>query len=61
MFGKKLTIEKIDIEKNRPLTEKHKITALPTLIIGARRLSVNISEQDIIDAILNAFISSVEF
>ncbi|MHA1689493.1 MAG: thioredoxin family protein [Promethearchaeota archaeon] len=60
LFGKRLTIEKIDIEKNRQLTEKYKITSLPTLIIGDQRLSIQIQEQEIIDAILSAFISSVE-
>ncbi len=61
MFGKKLNIQKVDIETNRQLTEKYKITSLPTLIIGGEKLSVNIQEQEIIDAILNAFISSIEF
>ncbi|MHA1985810.1 MAG: thioredoxin family protein [Promethearchaeota archaeon] len=62
MFGKKLRIEKIsiDLEENRHLTQEHRITSVPTLIIADKRLSVNISEEDIIDAILYAFISSVK-
>ena len=59
MFGKKLYIEKIDVGKNYTLTQKYKITSLPTLIIADRRLTINIQEEDIIDAILAGFISSV--
>lgn len=59
MFGKKLLIEKIDVSKNYMLTQKYKITSLPTLIIAEKRLSINIQEEDIIDAILFGFISSV--
>ena len=59
MFGKKLYIEKIDVVKNYMLTQQHKITSIPTLIIADKRLSINIQEEDIIDAILAGFISSV--
>jgi len=59
MFGKKLYIEKIDVEKSYQLTKEYKITSLPTIIVADRRLSVNIQEEDIIDAILYGFISSV--
>lgn len=59
MFGKKLFIEKIDVSKNYMLTQKYKITSLPTLLIAEKRLSINIQEEDIIDAILFGFISSV--
>ncbi len=60
MFGKKLFIEKIDVEKNYKLTSSYKITSLPTIIVADRRLTVNIQEEDIIDAILYGFISSVK-
>ncbi len=60
MFGKKLQIEKIDVQKNAKLTSEYKVTSLPTLIIADRRLSLNIQEEDIIDAILYAFCSSVK-
>ena len=60
MFGKKLYIEKIDVEKNYQLTQEYKITALPTIIVADRKLSSVISEEDIIDAILYGFISSVK-
>ncbi len=59
MFGKKLYIQKIDVEKNYELTNEYKITSLPTIIIANKKLSLNISEEDIIDAILYGFISSV--
>ncbi|MCK4480945.1 MAG: thioredoxin family protein [Candidatus Lokiarchaeota archaeon] len=62
MFGKKLRIEKIsiDLEENRQFTLEHRVTSVPTLIIADKRLSVNIEEEEIIDAILYAFISSVK-
>jgi protein-disulfide isomerase len=60
MFGKKLYIEKIDVEKNYQLTNEYQVTSLPTIIVAERRLSVNIQEEDIIDAILYGFISSVK-
>ena len=62
LFGKKLRIEKIsiDLEQNRLLTQEHRITSVPTLIIADKRLSVNIQEEEIIDAILYAFITSVK-
>ena len=61
LFGKKLRIEKIsiDLEENRQFTQEYRITSVPTLIISDKRLSVNIQEEEIIDAILYAFISSV--
>lgn len=59
MFGKKLFIDKIDVSKNYMLTQQYKITSLPTLIIADKRLTLNIQEEDIIDAILYGFISSV--
>ena len=62
MFGKKLHIEKIDIEEkvNRELIQKHRVTSLPTIIIGNERLAINITREDMIDAILKAYITSVK-
>ena len=60
MFGKKLYIEKIDVSKNYKLTQHYKVTSLPTIIVADKRLTVNIQEEDIIDAILYGFISSVK-
>ncbi len=61
-FGKKLRIEKIliDLEENRQFTQDFKITSVPTLIIADKKLSINIQKEDIIDAILYAFINSVK-
>ena len=60
MFGKKLYIEKIDVQKNFQLTNEYKVTSIPTIIIADKRLTMNIQEEDIIDAILYGFISSVK-
>ena len=62
MFGKKLMIDKVDIEEKggMELSKKHNVTSLPTLIISEKRLAVNITEEDIIDAILQGFISSIK-
>lgn len=62
LFGKKLRIEKIsiDMEDNRQFTQEYRITSVPTLIIADKKLSVNIQEEEIIDAIFYAFISSVK-
>jgi len=59
MFGKRLRITKIDIENNSKLTQEHKITSLPTLIIGEKRLSINIQEEDVIDAVLFTICTSI--
>ena len=62
LFGKKLRIDKIsiDLEENRQLTQDYRVTSVPTLIISNKKLSVNITEEEIIDAVLYAFISSVK-
>jgi len=62
MFGKKLNIEKINIneQKNREKIHRYKITSVPTIIVGDTRLMINIDETDIIDAILQAYIDSVK-
>ena len=59
MFVKKLLIEKIDVESSAALTKQHNITAVPALVIADRKLTLNIQEEDIIDAILYGFISSI--
>jgi len=62
LFGKKLRIVKIsiDMEDNRQFTQEYRVTSVPTLIIADKKLSVDIQEEEIIDAILYAFISSVK-
>ena len=61
-FGKKLRIQKIliDLEDNRKFTQEYQITSVPTLIIADKKLNINIQKEDIIDAILYAFITSVK-
>jgi thiol-disulfide isomerase/thioredoxin len=62
LFGKKLKIEKIliDREENRSFTQQYRITSVPTIVIADKKLTVPINEEDIIDCILYAFISSVK-
>jgi thiol-disulfide isomerase/thioredoxin len=62
MFGKKLNIEKINVneKKNREIIQRYKITSVPTIIVGDTKLMVNIDDTDIIDAILQAYVESVE-
>jgi len=48
------------VEKNYSLTKQYNIVSLPTIIIADRRLSLNIQQEDIIDAILYGFISSIK-
>ncbi len=59
MFGKKLLIEKVDIEESFVVTKNYQVFAVPTLIVGDKRLTVSIQEEDIIDAILFAICASV--
>lgn len=62
MFGKKLNIEKINInnKKNRNLIKKHGITSVPTLVVGDEKLMIHIEKSDIVDAILKAYVNSVK-
>ena len=62
MFGKKLYIEKIDIKEsgNRKIIEEHRVTSIPTVIIADKKITGNIQEEEIVDAVLYGFISSVK-
>jgi hypothetical protein len=60
MFGNKLTIEEINILEQPEKAEEYKIHSMPTVIIGDRRMSASIEQDDIVDAILQAFLSSVK-
>ena len=60
MFGKRLRISKIDVENNSRLTKEYKITSLPTVIIGDKRLMVRITDEDLIDAILFTICTSIK-
>ncbi len=60
MFGKKLKIQKISIDTKNPILKKYKITSVPSLVIAGKKLNRNVDMDDIIDAILQGFISSVD-
>ncbi len=62
LFGKKLKIREIDISdssENIELTRKHNVLSVPTIIIGQKKLSGSIDENDLVDAILQGFLSSI--
>ncbi|MHA1733701.1 MAG: thioredoxin family protein [Promethearchaeota archaeon] len=61
MFGRKLRITKIDTPSNPEKAREYLVYALPTLVIGGKKLSVSIEKAEIIDAILTAYLSSVKF
>ncbi|MHA1901674.1 MAG: thioredoxin family protein, partial [Promethearchaeota archaeon] len=61
LFGKKLRIKKVDIAQELELARKFKILSVPTIIIGNQRLSVIIDKNELTDAILQGFLSSVSF
>ena len=57
---KKLKIQKISIDTKNPILKKYKITSVPSLVIAGKKLNRNVDMDDIIDAILQGFISSVD-
>ena len=59
LFGNQLKIQKIDISEEMELAKKNNILSVPTIIVGNKRLTHIMDEQDIVDAILQGFISSV--
>ena len=61
LFGNKLRIKKVDIAQEFMLTQKFKILSVPTIIIGDQRLSVIIDKNELTDAILQGFLSSVSY
>ena len=61
LFGNKLRIKKVDIAKELDIARKFKILSVPTIIIGNQRLSVIIDKNELTDAILQGFLSSVSF
>jgi len=63
LFGNKLLIKKVDISgesENIELSRKHNVLSVPTIIIGKKRLSSTFDENDVVDAILQGFLSSVQ-
>lgn len=61
LFGNQLIIKKIDIsqEEGINLANKNNILSVPSIIVGTKRLTHIMDEQDIVDAILQGLISSV--
>ncbi|OLS15671.1 MAG: hypothetical protein RBG13Loki_0706 [Promethearchaeota archaeon CR_4] len=58
-FGNKIVIEEIDILECPEKAQKYKVFSIPTLIIGDRRMSASIEKDELVDAVLQAFFSSV--
>ena len=61
LFGNKLRIKKVDIAADLTTAKKYNVISVPTIIIGTIRLSVIIDKNEMTDAILQGFISSVSF
>ncbi len=61
LFGNKLRIKKINIASDIEMARKFNVISVPTMIIGKTRLSVIIDKNEMTDAILQGFLSSVSF
>ena len=61
MFGNKLRIKKINIAEEIETAREFNVISVPTIIIGATRLTVIIDKNELTDAILQGFLSSVSF
>jgi thiol-disulfide isomerase/thioredoxin len=59
LFGNKLRIRRIDIAEEIDTARKYNVISVPTIIIGAVRLSIIIDKNELTDAILQGFLSSV--
>ena len=59
LFGNKLHIRKVNIVKESEIAKKYDVISVPTVIIGDMRLSVVIDKNELTDAILQGFLSSV--
>ena len=60
LFGNKLRIKKVNIMKESELATKFNVLSVPTIICGDVRLSVVIDKNELTDAILQGFLSSVQ-
>ena len=61
LFGNRLNIRKIDILQESDLAQKYNILSVPTVLIGKIRLSVVIDKNELTDAILQGFLTSISF
>ena len=59
LFGNRLVVRKINIVNEVDIAQKYNILSVPTIIIGASRLTVFIDKTELTDAILQGFLSSV--
>ena len=59
LFGNKLRIRKVNIVKESELAQEYDVLSVPTIICGDVRLSVVIDKNELTDAILQGFLSSV--
>ena len=61
-YGKEIKAKDwFDIAKELDLARKFNILSVPTIIIGNQRLSVIIDKNELTDAILQGFLSSVSY
>jgi thioredoxin len=61
LFGNRLRVKKINIVEDIETTRENKVVSVPTIIIGSMRLNVIIDKNELTDAILQGFLSSVSF
>jgi hypothetical protein len=59
LFGNRLQIQKVDILTDLDTARKYNVVSVPTIIIGRTRMSVIIDKNELTDAILQGFLSSV--
>jgi len=59
LFGNRLKIKKIDIAEDLEMARKHNVVSVPTIIIGGNRLNMIVDKEELTDAILAGFLSSV--
>ncbi len=59
LFGNRLKIKKVDIAEDLTLAKKYDVVSVPTVIIGSNRLNMIMDKEELTDAILSGFLSSV--
>ena len=59
LFGNRLRVQKVDISKDVEKAKEFNILSVPTVLIGKTRLSVVIDKNELTDAILQGFLSSL--
>jgi len=59
LFGNKLIIEKVDIVSDLEMAKRYAVNKVPTIIVGSQRISQIIDREELVDVILQGFLSSV--